>query len=111
MNEQTATTPAPDAAVTAGLPTMPPLADEGYGWMESLTGSGWYPLVGFQGRMIGDWPYVIVAFHTDRQNDRYGLAAYVEGTVTVTGYADEDARNKAAEAYWPERPTRRSTAH
>jgi hypothetical protein len=99
MTEQTATTPAPDAAVTASLPPMPPLADEGYGWMESLTGTGWYPLIGFLGRMIGNWPLVCVAFFTDRKNDRYGLAVYSEGTVTVTGYADESDRATAAEAY------------
>ncbi|MFG3287304.1 hypothetical protein ACGF3G_00580 [Streptomyces sp. NPDC048179] len=99
MTEQTTAAPAPDDAVTAALPPLPPLADEGYGWMESLTGTGWYPLVGFLGRMIGDWPHVCVAFHTDRENGRYGLAVYSEGTVTVDGYADEADRTKAAEAY------------
>ncbi|MFE5037072.1 hypothetical protein [Streptomyces sp. NPDC056683] len=99
MTEQTTAAPAPDDAVTAALPPMPPLANEGGSWMVSLTGTGWYPVASFLGRMIGDWPLVCVAFHTDRQNDRYGLAVYAEGMVTVTGYADEADRTAAAEAY------------
>lgn len=99
MTEQTTAAPAPDDAVTAALPPLPQdLADDGYDWMDMLDGA-WWPLAGFMGRMIGDWPYVCVALHTDRDNGRYGLAVYKEGTVTATGYADEKARNAAALTY------------
>lgn len=93
-------TPAPDATVTAALPALPsgPI-DGGHDWMDLLSQRDWFPLAGLGGRMIGDWPLVVVAFHTDRQSDRYGIAVYSEGTVSVGGYTSEEARNDAAELY------------
>lgn len=100
MTEQTITVPEPDATITAALPPVPQpdTCDDGYDWMEQLV-SPWWPLSGFMGDMIGDWPDVCVALYTDRAGDEYGIAVWDSGTVTVYGYADEARRMEAVRAY------------
>lgn len=100
MPQQTPTIPYPDENVTAALPPLPPAegCDDGYDWME-LLGGPWWPLAGFMGRMVGDWPYVCVALYTDRQQDVYGLAVWDRGRVSVSGYAVERDRTAAVLAH------------
>jgi hypothetical protein len=84
------------------LPDVPTtdMCDDGYDWMERLTGTGWKPLAGdAQGRMLGDWPYQVVAHHDDSDRDLYGLAVYTEGDVSVEGFRDKAARDEATGAY------------
>ncbi|MFJ7895909.1 hypothetical protein [Streptomyces anthocyanicus] len=51
------------------------------------------------GRLLGDWPYQVVAHFNDDERSLYGLAVYTEGDVRVEGFRDRAARNKATKAY------------
>lgn len=100
MTEQTLTLPAPDTTVTATLPPVPQpdTCHDGYEWMEQLA-APWWPVIGFMGALIGDWPYVCVAMYTDRAGDEYGIAVWDHGVVTVYGYAVEETRQAALQVH------------
>lgn len=79
---------------------------EGYGWIQSLTGTGWHELVawGRGGWDLGSWPYIIfaVAQAEEEQGKLIGYCTYVEGGVAARWYRTRDARSLAIskEAYW-----------
>jgi hypothetical protein len=82
--------------------------DGGHGWMDRLTGTGWYPVPdwGNSGWNLGRWPYVVIAAY-DPPPDHpqvYGLATYVEGDIDVTSFptrAERDAAtDRIAAFYW-----------
>lgn len=91
-----------ESVATDLLPNLPGTkgCDDGYDWIELLVGTGWEPIDGDpSGRLYGDWPYQVVAFHTDDERSLYGLAVYTEGDVTVEGFRDRQARDRAAGAH------------
>ncbi|MFE9559089.1 hypothetical protein ACFYMW_39110 [Streptomyces sp. NPDC006692] len=91
-----------EAAVTDLLPPLPAPdpADNGWGWMAHLAGTGWYPVHGTRdGRTLGNWPYQIVTHHNDPERSLYGLAVYTEGDVSITGYRTKTARDQATDRY------------
>ncbi|MFE2832196.1 hypothetical protein ACFXI6_14280 [Streptomyces mirabilis] len=91
-----------EAVATELLPDLPDTegCDNGYDWMEKLRGTGWTPLAGDRdGRLYGDWPYQVVAHYSDAECSLYGLAVYTEGDVSVEGFRDRKARDKATDAY------------
>jgi hypothetical protein len=97
----TDTNNAPDLAVTAALPPVPQpeTCNNGHDWMEQL-GTAWLVLTGYKnGRLIGDWPLVVVACHQDVDNGRYGIAVWSEGSVEVRGYTTAAARNADIHQY------------
>jgi hypothetical protein len=104
MTDQATTTAedAPNAEVTDALPPVPSEdgCDDGYDWMERLPEPTWRVQAGnAERRMLGDWPYVVVAFHDDPWNNRYGLAVFDDHAVKVTGYTSAGARDRAADEY------------
>jgi len=95
--------------IPGGTDGLPPLPDpdevgDGYGWIGALS-AGWYA-VGVWGRTggwnLGRWPYVIIA-HYDSP-DRYAVATYVEGDLTITAHPDRASRDadtdRIAASYW-----------
>ncbi|TXS34754.1 hypothetical protein [Streptomyces sp. OR43] len=91
-----------EAVTTDLLPPVPrpELEDDGYDWMVLLRGSGWFPVPATpDGRPLGSWPYQIVAHHNDPERGLYGIAAYTEGDIHVTGYWDKDARDQDSNTY------------
>ncbi|MFI5814933.1 hypothetical protein ACIA7S_28740 [Streptomyces sp. NPDC051643] len=103
MRGQTIALPETDTTVTAVLPPVPQpeTCASGHDWIEQLA-SPWWPVIGFMGALIGDWPYQCVAMYTDRASDEYGIAVWDEGAVTVYGYAVEEQRQNALKAYMTE---------
>jgi hypothetical protein len=91
-----------EAIATDILPDLPEpdLSGDGCDWIEALRGTGWREIAGHpDGRLLGDWPYQVVALHSDPQRELYGLAVYTEGDVHVQGFRDRAARDKATEDY------------
>lgn len=89
------------------LPPLPDveMCDSGYDWMERLRvdATGWKEVAGTtEGRLLGDWPYQVVAHFNDDERFLYGLAVYTEGDVSVDGFRDKAARDKATDAYLDE---------
>lgn len=80
-------------------------ADSGYDWIEQLP-RGWHvePSWGRDGWDLGAWPLVVVALLVDEEHDRYAVATYTEGDVTVDRYQSRGALNAAvneiAEFHW-----------
>jgi hypothetical protein len=89
-------------AATALLPELPnpALCDSGYDWIELLTGTGWRELAGIDGRLVGDWPYQVVAVYDDTELGVFGLAAYTEGDVSVEAFTDRWKRHAAITTYF-----------
>ncbi|MFE7233922.1 hypothetical protein ACFVAF_25295 [Streptomyces sp. NPDC057596] len=86
------------------LPELPDIeaCDNGYDWIERFRfePTGWREVAGTaDGRLLGDWPYQVVAHFNDDERSLYGLAVYTEGDVSVEGFRDKAARNKATDAY------------
>ncbi|MFF0588441.1 hypothetical protein ACFYWD_20990 [Streptomyces sp. NPDC003781] len=86
------------------LPELPDTetCDSGYDWIERMRseGTGWHEVAGkADGRLLGDWPYQVVAHFNDDERSLYGLALYTEGDVRVEGFRDRAARDKAVNAY------------
>lgn len=79
---------------------------EGYDWIQSLEGSGWYEVSGWgrDGWDLGSWPYIIfaAAVASDEKGQLFGYCTYVEGDVTARWYRSCEARNLAIskEAFW-----------
>lgn len=77
----------------------------GYEWMEQLP-DGWHvePSWGRDGWDLGAWPLIVVALFVDEKSDRYAVATYTEGDVTVNRYQSRGALyvavNKIAEFHW-----------
>ena len=91
-----------EAVATELLPDLPDPADcdNGYDWIERLRRTGWKEVVGLDdNRLLGDWPYQVVAHHDDPDRDLYGLAVYTEGDVSVEGFRDRAKRDDATTAY------------
>lgn len=91
-----------EAVATELLPGLPDPADcdNGYFWMEKLAPYGWTFLAGdTEGRQLGDWPYQVVAHHSDPERELYGLAVYTEGDVSVEGFRSREKRDEATRAY------------
>ena len=91
-----------EAVATEILPPVPRpgMADDGYDWMAALRGTGWTPIPSApDGRLLGDWPYQIVAHYDDRERGLYGIAAYTEGDLHITGYWDKAARDEESSTY------------
>ena len=93
-----------EAVATELLPDLPDAetCDNGYDWIERLRieCTGWREIAGTpDGRLLGDWPYQVVAHFNDDERHLYGLAVYTEGDVSVEGFRDKAARNKATDAY------------
>jgi len=91
-----------ESVATDLLPDLPAAdgCDNGYEWMEELVGTGWAPVAADRtGRLLGDWPYQVVAHHNDPERSLYGLAVYTEGDVSVEGFRDRSARDKATNGY------------
>jgi hypothetical protein len=89
------------------LPELPDTetCDSGYDWIERIRseGTGWYEVAGTaDGRLLGDWPYQVVAHFSDDERSLYGLAVYTEGDVSVEGFRDKAARGKATDGYLEE---------
>ena len=94
-----------EAIATDLLPDLPHVenCDNGYDWIEQLRGTGWHEVAGgSDGRLLGDWPYQVVAHHDDPERELYGLAVYTEGDVSVEGFRTQAARDEAANAYLEE---------
>lgn len=47
----------------------------------------------------GNWPYVCVAHHTDREHGRYGIAVWSGGSVEVRGYTTAADRDTDTDQY------------
>ncbi|MGC0271237.1 hypothetical protein ACPROK_16940 (plasmid) [Glutamicibacter soli] len=79
---------------------------QGYDWIQSLEGSGWYEVPGWgrDGWDLGSWPYIIfaAAVASDEKGQLFGYCTYVEGDVTARWYRSCEARNLAIskEAFW-----------
>ncbi|MGO2328505.1 hypothetical protein [Glutamicibacter arilaitensis] len=79
---------------------------QGYDWIQSLEGSGWYEVPGWgrDGWDLGSWPYIIfaAAVTSDEKGQLFGYCTYVEGDVTARWYRSCEARNLAIskEAFW-----------
>lgn len=81
----------------------PDMADSGYDWMKRLRGTGWEPVPTTRdGRVLGSWPYQIIAHHDDHERGLYGLAVYTEGDLHVQGYWDKTARDQDSDEYGTE---------
>lgn len=94
-----------ESIATDILPQLPDseLIDDGYDWIEQLAGTGWEPIAAATGgRLLGDWPYQVVAHHNDPERELWGLAVYTEGDVSTEGFRDRAARDKATDAYLAE---------
>lgn len=89
-------------AATALLPDLPNTGDcdNGYDWIELLAGTGWREIAGIGDRLVGDWPYQVVAVHTDAEMGVFGLAVYTEGDVSVEAFTDRWDRHKAITWYF-----------
>jgi hypothetical protein len=91
-----------ESVATDLLPDLPTAdgCDSGYEWIEELVRTRWAPVAAdHTGRLLGDWPYQVVAHHNDDDRSLYGLAVYTEGDVSVEGFRDKAARDKATDAY------------
>lgn len=79
--------------------------ESGYEWMEHLP-AGWHaePVWGRDGWDLGAWPLIVVALFVDEERNRYGVATYTEGDVTVERYRSRGALyvavNEIAEFHW-----------
>ena len=93
------------AVATDLLPDLPEpdlyLSGNGYDWIEQLRLGGWWREVAGtrDGRLLGDWPYQVVAHYSDDERSLHGLAVYTEGDVSVEGFRTRAARDKATNAY------------
>ncbi|TDU24450.1 hypothetical protein [Arthrobacter sp. JUb115] len=100
---KTIQTTAKDTGETATVPTTVDrdMYDEGNDWMESLAGTGWHEVPGWD---LGFWPYIIFAAAKteDAAGKLFGYTTYVEGDVTARWYRSREARNLAIskEAFW-----------
>ena len=87
------------------IPRPGPVSGTGYDWMEALP-HGWHaePLWGRDGWDLGAWPIIAVALFADEERERYAVATYTEGDVTVQRYATRGALyvavNEIAEFHW-----------
>ncbi|WP_331731820.1 hypothetical protein [Kitasatospora sp. NBC_01300] len=93
ITDQTAADP---AALLPGLPD--PTGGDGYDWMELVdeANSGWRVVSGLKdGRLLGEWPYVIVVIYRDKEQGLYGVATYTEGDIEVSGFTERPAYVKA----------------
>lgn len=91
-----------EAVATELLPLVPDPADcdNGYDWIERLRGNGWKEIPGLaDGRLLGDWPYQVVAHHDDPERGLYGLAVFTEGDVSVEGFRVRERRDEATADY------------
>lgn len=90
------------AVATDLLPPLPDLdlCDGGYDWIVQLRRTGWQEIAGLAvGTLLGDWPYQVVAHHSDPERDLYGLAVFTEGDVSVEGFRSRAERDEATRAY------------
>lgn len=90
------------AVATSLLPDLPDpeACDTGYDWIEQLRGTGWHAIAAAAGgRLLGDWPYQVVAHFNDPDRHLYGIGVYTEGDVSVEGFRDKTARDRATDAY------------
>ena len=78
-----------------------PMIGDGYDVMSVANRFGWRDVAawGSDGWNLGDWPYVVIYFRETPGGGRsaYQLAYYVEGDVSVYGYATEDERTRATD--------------
>ncbi|WP_030237094.1 hypothetical protein [Streptomyces sp. NRRL S-350] len=87
-------TPTTDQAAdpTALLPDLPdPSGGDGYDWMELVeeAADGWRVVSGLRdGRLLGEWPYIIVTVYRDKEQGLYGVGTYTEGDIEVKGFTD-----------------------
>ncbi len=87
-----------------GLPPLPDPFEDGADWLSQLGEHGWrmVPSWGRDGWDLLEWPYAAVA-HFDGEQ-RYGLAIYEEGDVSVEAFAHREARDTATDRiavqYW-----------
>ena len=78
----------------------------GYEWMEAGLPEGWHvePSWGRNGWDLGAWPLIAVALFVDENRNRYAVATYTEGDVTVSRYESRGALhvavNEIAEFHW-----------
>jgi hypothetical protein len=65
-------------------------------WMRDLP-PGWHaePSWGRDGWDLGAWPLVVVAVFIDQEHNRYAVATYTEGDVTVNRYQSRGALHAA----------------
>ncbi len=86
------------------LPPLPGRFEDGSDWLSQLGECGWrmVPSWGRDGWDLLEWPYAAVA-HFDGE-DRYGLAVYEEGDVSVESFPLREARDAATDRiavqYW-----------
>lgn len=88
-----------------------PMIGDGYDVMPVAKRSGWSDVDawGHDGWNLGDWPYVVIYHRNQVGADKpWQLAYYVEGDVTVYGYATEDERTRATDElaffHWKHNP-------
>lgn len=70
---------------------------DGYDWMVAAESQGWRAAPSADGRLLGDWPYVVYVRREfyDHQGRLSGWARYVEGDVMARWYRDPAKRESA----------------
>ena len=90
--------------MTNGLPPLPDRFEDGADWLSQLGAHGWrmVPSWGRDGWDLLEWPYAAVA-HFDGE-ERFGLAIYEEGDVSVESFEHRQARDAVTDwiavQYW-----------